>query len=60
VIRPQATHFSHGWITAGELVSLRRCHDLREGKALKEAVQKRLRHEIKPWNLDLLEKPLRG
>jgi hypothetical protein len=35
-IRPQATHSSHGWITAGKLVGPRGCHDLREGKALKE------------------------
>jgi hypothetical protein len=60
VIRPLATHFSHGWITAGKLVSLRGCHDLREGKTLKGVVHKRLRREIKPWNSNLLGKPLRG
>lgn len=51
---------SQGWITAGEPVSPRGCHDLREGNALKETVHKRLRREIKPWNSDLLGKPLRG
>lgn len=60
VIRLQTTRSSHGWITAGELVSPRGCHDLREGKTLEEAVQKRLRRETKPWNSDLLGKPLRG
>jgi len=51
---------SQGWITAGEPVSPRGCHDLDEGKTLKEAVQKRLRHETRPWNSDVLGKPLRG
>jgi hypothetical protein len=36
-------------------VSPRGVHDLREGKALKGKVQKRLRREIEPWNLRLLE-----
>ena len=59
-IRSQATHSSHGWITAGKPVSPRGFHDLREGKTLKGAAQERLRHEIRPWNSNLLGKPLRG
>jgi hypothetical protein len=31
-------------------VASREAHDLHEGKALKEAVQERLRYEIRPWN----------
>jgi hypothetical protein len=47
--------FAHRSITVRELVTSRGEHDLCEGKALEEAVQKRLRHETGPWNSCLLE-----
>jgi hypothetical protein len=50
VIRSPVTRSAAQWITAREPVASRGAHDLHEGKALKEAVQERLRHEIRPWN----------
>jgi hypothetical protein len=50
VIRSPETRSAARWITAREPVASRGAHDLHEGKALKGAVQERLRHEGRPWN----------